>query len=132
MTHPIDPSINKPAPKGWKRSLTTIRYAMKGLKAAWKYEESFRQQFFVTLIALPLTYFLARSWVEAVLLLGSLMLVLLTELLNSAIEAVVDRISLEHHELSGRAKDVGSAAAFIAMLTSGLIWSSLLLVRLLG
>ena len=132
MTSPNEPPVNKPKAMGWKRMFTTIGYSILGFKAAWKYEESFRQQVFVFLLALPLSFFLARSWVEYVLLLGSLVLVLIVELLNSALEAIVDRISTDHHELSGRAKDLGSAAAMLIMVMAGFIWGTLLIIRLLG
>ncbi|CAK7035087.1 Diacylglycerol kinase [Saezia sanguinis] len=128
MTQPDN--INKPAPKGWRRAFSTFTYSVKGFKAAWRYEESFRQELFVLLLALPCAWLLARTWVEYVLLLGCIALVLIVELFNSAIEAVVDRISLEHHELSGRAKDIGSAAAMASMLLAAGIWLSLLVIRL--
>lgn len=128
MTHSTN--NHKPPPQGWKRFRSTIRYSIKGLRSAWKNEESFRQELLITFLALPCAFFLARGWGEFVLLMGSMMLILITEVLNSALETIVDRISLEEHELSGRAKDLGSAAAFIAMLTSGAIWSSLLLIRI--
>lgn len=124
-------NINKPPPQGWKRFRSTIRYSFKGLRSAWVNEESFRQELLIAVIALPCAFFLAHSWVEFVLLMGSIMLILVTEVLNSALETIVDRISLEQHELSGRAKDLGSAAAFIAMLTAGGIWISLLIIRIL-
>lgn len=130
MTQPKDPQVNKPSPKGWNRFQSTIRYSIKGLKAAWTHEESFRQEALIAIVALPCAFFLARGWVEFILLMGSMMLILLVEVLNSALEAIVDRISLDHHELSGRAKDLGSAAAFIAMLTAGCIWLSLLVIRI--
>ena len=132
MNSHTEPPINKPKPQGWKRMFSTIRYSISGLKAAWRYEESFRQQSFVALLALPMSFFLARNWVEYVLLLGSLVFVLIIELLNSSLETIVDRISTEHHELSGRAKDLGSAAAMLVMLMAGFIWGTLLIMRLLG
>ncbi|MGL4667542.1 MAG: diacylglycerol kinase [Saezia sp.] len=132
MNDQKEPPINKPKAMGWKRMFTTIGYSTLGFKAAWKYEESFRQQFFVFLLGLPLSFFLARSWVECVLLLGSLVLILIVELLNSALETIVDRISTDFHELSGRAKDLGSAAAMLIMVMASFIWGTLLIMRLLG
>lgn len=126
------PTTNKPKAMGWKRMFTTMRYSILGFKAAWKNEESFRQQVYVSLIGILLSLFIGRSWVEFVLLLGSLMLILIVELINSALEATVDRISTDFHELSGRAKDLGSAAAMLTMSMAACIWGTLLLMRLLG
>ena len=84
------------------------------------------------LIGIPVALFLGRSLVEQILLIASLVLVLIVELLNSAIEAVVDRIGPEHHELSGRAKDIGSAAVMVALLAAGACWLAVLASRLLG
>ena len=127
-----EPPLNKPKPQGWKRMFSTIRYSILGFKAAWQYEESFRQQLIIASLALPFSIFIARNWVEYVILLSSLTLVLIVELLNSALETTVDRISTEHHELSGRAKDLGSAAAMLVMVMTGIIWISLIVLRLLG
>ena len=97
-------------------------YTFAGLKAAWKNELAFRGEVVVVTIMLPLGIWLGRSAVERALLIASILLILLTELLNSALEAVVDRIGSERHELSKRAKDMGSAAAFISMVTAALVW----------
>jgi diacylglycerol kinase (ATP) len=97
-------------------------YTFAGLKAAWKNELAFRGEAVVVTIMVPLGIWLGRSAVERALLIAFPLLVLLTELLNSALEAVVDRIGPERHELSKRAKDMGSAAAFIAMVTAALVW----------
>ena len=97
-------------------------YTFAGLKAAWKNELAFRGEVVVVTIMLPLGIWLGRSAVERALLIASILLILLTELLNSALEAVVDRIGPERHELSKRAKDMGSAAAFISMVTAALVW----------
>ena len=93
-----------------------------GIKAAWKHELAFRTQAIVIACVLPVGFWLGTTVVEWALLFGSCMLVLITELLNSALETVVDRIGREHHELSGRAKDMGSAAAFFSMLTAVVVW----------
>lgn len=132
MSVPEEPKINKPKPQGFKRVFSTLCYSIKGLRSAWKYEESFRLEVYVALLALPCSLLIGRNWVEYVLLLGSLMFVLIIELLNSALETTIDRISTDFHELSGRAKDIGSAAAFLSMLMAGIIWLSLIMVRLLG
>ena len=97
-------------------------WSMAGIKAAWKHELAFRTQAVVIAILFPIGVWLGRTAVEWALLFGSCMLVLITELLNSALETIVDRIGLEHHELSGRAKDMGSAAAFFSMMTAVVVW----------
>jgi diacylglycerol kinase (ATP) len=97
-------------------------WSMAGIKAAWKHELAFRTQAVVIAIVLPVGGWLGRTGVEWALLFGSCMLVLITELLNSALETIVDRIGPEHHELSGRAKDMGSAAAFFSMMTAVVVW----------
>ena len=97
-------------------------WSMAGIKAAWKHELAFRAQAVVIAIMLPVGVWLGRTVVEWALLFGSCMLVLITELLNSALETIVDRIGPEHHELSGRAKDMGSAAAFFSMTTAAVVW----------
>jgi len=93
-----------------------------GIKAAWKNELAFRVEAIIIIFLIPLGFWLGKSAAERALLIASCLLILIIELLNSAIEAVVDRIGPERHELSGRAKDMGSAAAFFAMLTAGIVW----------
>lgn len=95
---------------------------MKGLSAALKYEEAFRLELIALIPMLPLAIWLGESGVAQALLIGSLLLVLIVELINSAIEAVVDRVGVEHHTLAGRAKDIGSAAVFMALLNVAVIW----------
>ncbi len=97
-------------------------YTFAGLKAGWKNELAFRGEVVVAIIMVPLGIWLGRTAVEQALLIASILLILLTELLNSALEAVVDRIGPQRHELSKRAKDMGSAAAFISMVTAALVW----------
>jgi diacylglycerol kinase (ATP) len=92
------------------------------LETAWKNELAFRGEIVVAIIMVPLGLWLGRSAVEQSLLIASILLILVTELLNSALEAVVDRVGPERHELSKRAKDMGSAAAFISMVTAALVW----------
>jgi len=99
-----------------------FKYTFAGLEAAWKNELAFRGEIVVAIIMVPLGLWLGRSAVEQSLLIASILLILVTELLNSALEAVVDRIGPERHELSKRAKDMGSAAAFISMVTAALVW----------
>jgi diacylglycerol kinase (ATP) len=97
-------------------------YSWAGIKAAWKNELAFRGEIVVVIIMLPLGIWLGRSAVERALLVASILLILITELVNSALEAVVDRIGPQRHELSKRAKDLGSAAAFFSMVTAALVW----------
>jgi diacylglycerol kinase (ATP) len=104
-------------------------YTFAGLKSAWKNELAFRGEIVVAIIMVPLGLWLGRSGVERSLLVASILLILVTELLNSALEAVVDRIGPQRHELSKRAKDMGSAAAFISMVTAALVWLIIVIDR---
>ncbi len=97
-------------------------YSIAGLKAAARHEPAFRTELFMCVPLIPLALWLGDSGVERALLIGSLLLVLLAELLNSAIEAVVDRVGTEWNPLSGRAKDIGSAAVFVALINALVIW----------
>ena len=106
-----------------------FNYTFAGLASAWKNELAFRGEVVVAIIMVPLGIWLGRSAVEQALLIASILLILLTELLNSALEAVVDRIGPERHELSKRSKDMGSAAAFISMVTAALVWIIIALDR---
>lgn len=112
--------------------VNALIWSMAGIKAAWKHELAFRAQVFVIAIMLPIGFWLGRTAVEWALLFGSCMLVLITELLNSALETIVDRVGLEPHELSGRAKDLGSAAAFFSMMTAVVVWSLIAYQRFLS
>ncbi len=116
----------KPGEQGLTRIISATRYSWLGIKAAWHNEAAFRQEAGIALIGLPLAIWLARDGVEFLLLVVPLLLLMLTELVNSAIEAVVDRFGGELHELSGRAKDMGSAAVFMAIVITGLSWVTLL------
>ena len=97
-------------------------YSVAGVAAAYRGESAFRQEFWVSAVLLPLAFWLGRGWVEVTLLAGSVVMVLTVELMNSAIEATVDRVSLELHELSKRAKDFASAAVMLSMLLAAAIW----------
>jgi diacylglycerol kinase (ATP) len=103
----------------WKKALG---FTWLGLKATYKHEEAFRQEVLLLVIATPLALWLGETGIEKALLIGSVLLLMIVELLNSAVEAVVDRFGGEIHELSGRAKDMGSAAVFIAMINTALVW----------
>ncbi|KAF1022740.1 MAG: Diacylglycerol kinase [Paracidovorax wautersii] len=117
--------------KGLSRLWHAAGYSVHGLKAGWT-EAAFRLEAVVALVLTPVAFWIARNWAEVALLLGSLVLVLVIELLNSAIETVVDRVGPEWHLLSKKAKDLGSAATLLAMLLSGGIWLAALYHALLG
>lgn len=121
--------INKPGTRGLNHIIQAGGYSMKGLKAALTYEEAFRLEMMAMVVMLPLAIWLGQSAVEYALLVGSLLLVLIVELINSALEAVVDRVSVEHHELSGRAKDIGSAAVFISLMNVVAVWGFILYAK---
>ncbi len=116
----------KPGKTGFKRVIHAAGYSLLGLTAAYRNEAAFRQELWLSVILAPLAIFLGDSGVERAMLLGSLILVLIVELLNSAIEAVVDRVGSEMHELSGRAKDIGSAAVMLSLLNLFVIWGFIL------
>lgn len=97
-------------------------YSLAGIRAAWKHEAAFRQEVLLTLVLAPAAFWLGGSTVERLMLIGSCLLVLITELLNSAVEAAIDRISDDKHRLSARAKDLGSAAVFISLWLAGITW----------
>jgi len=110
------------AKTGIKRLINAIGYSFSGFKAAFQNEDAFRQEVFLTIILVPLAFYIANNSLEIVLLLFSTLLVPIVELLNSAIEATVDRISLEQHKLAKRAKDIGSAAVFLSFVNLFAIW----------
>lgn len=107
---------------GIDRLFKAFGWSMSGLKAAFTQEAAFRQEFLLFIILAPLALYLGETGVEKALLLGSLLLVLIVELLNSAVEATVDRISKDQHELAGQAKDMGSAAVFLSLLNVVAVW----------
>lgn len=113
------------------RILLATKWSLQGLRAAWLNESSFRLEVYLFAVLAPLGLWLGASAIERALLLGSCLLVLSIELLNSAIEAVIERYGAEHHELAGRAKDMGSAAVFVLMLNVLLTWGLILGPRLL-
>jgi diacylglycerol kinase (ATP) len=108
-----------------------VIYSISGFKAAWNNEMAFRAETIVIAIMLPVGIWMGQTVVERALLIGSCMLVLITELLNSALENVVDRIGAEHHILSKQAKDLGSAAAAVSMLTAAIVWGLIAYERFL-
>ena len=118
-------------PRGPRQIARALVWSWKGLRAAWRHEASFRLEGYLFVVLFPLGLWLGEGGVEKALLCGSLLLVPAAELLNSAVEAVVDKVSPEFHELAGRAKDMGSAAVFLLMLNAILCWGLVLGPRLL-
>jgi len=119
----------KPGATGITRLVKAFGYSMQGFAAGWRHEAAIRQEAAATLVLVPLALWLGESGVERALLIGSWLLVPLAELLNSAIEAIVDLCSPEPHELAGRAKDIGSAAVLLAILTAASVWGLVLFDR---
>ena len=120
---------------GLKRVFRAAGFSIKGLKSAWKHEAEFRQEAVLALAMLPITLLANVSTTERVLLIMSVMIVLIVELLNSAIEAVVDRVGDEIHPLSGQAKDIASAAVFMSLILCAITWAIVLwpiIVNMLG
>ena len=117
-------------PRGPKQIYKAMTWSLKGMRAAWQYEASFRLEVYLTVILFPLGLWVGHGAVEKAMLCGSILLVLASELLNSAVEAVVDKVSPEFHELAGRAKDMGSAAVFLLMINVVLCWTLVLWQRM--
>ena len=113
-------------PRGPKRLMMATCWSFQGLRAAWLHESSFRLEVVIALVMAPLGLLLGENGVERALLAISVLLVLPVELLNSAIEAVIERYGPEHHELAGRAKDMGSAAVFLTLAMAALTWLAIL------
>lgn len=111
---------------GLTRVWNALRYSLAGISAAFRHEDAFRQEVWLAAVLIPLALLLPVSAVAHALMIGSVLLVLLVELLNSAVEAVVDRVSLERHRLAKRAKDIGSAAVLIALINVVSVWSLIL------
>ena len=114
--------MDKHSGAGFTRIVNAFGWSMAGLRATMKHEKAFQQELGLCLVLAPLGLWLGETGIAKALLLGSLFLVLIVEILNSAIEAVVDRFGGEHHPLSGRAKDMGSAAVFLALANVALVW----------
>ena len=129
------PDFSQPGPgdstalkgkRGLRRLMNATRYSVDGLAAAWRHETAFRQELVLCVVLLPVALLLPVPGAEQVLLIGSLLLVLIVELLNTAIEAAVDRDSVEIDPLGKRAKDYGSAAVMLALLAAGMTWVTIL------
>ena len=111
---------------GLLRIWRALFYSLAGLRSAWSAESAFRQEVTLATVLIPIALLVPASLTQKAMLVGAVMLVLITELLNSAVESAVDRISLEKHALAKRAKDIGSAAVFVALLNLGLVWTLVL------
>ncbi len=112
---------------GLARIISAAGYSWAGLFAAFRYEDAFRQEVWLAVIMIPLALWLPVSGLGKAVMVGSVLLVLMVELLNSAVEAAVDRISLENHQLAKRAKDIGSAAVFMSLVNAAVVWVLVLL-----
>jgi diacylglycerol kinase (ATP) len=124
MNEPVSPFKGK---TGLARIINAAGYSWAGLTAAFRHEDAFRQEVMLALLLIPLAAYLGDTGIERALMIGAVLLVLIVELLNSAVEAAVDRISLEHHQLIKRAKDMGSAAVMIALVNVAIVWGLVLL-----
>lgn len=116
-----------PKRHGIPRLIAAARYSIAGLRSAFASEEAFRLEVLALVVLTPLAFYLGQNSIEQILMIGSVMLLMIIELLNTAVEAVVDRIGSEYHELSRQAKDIGSAAVFIGMALVALVWGLILL-----
>jgi len=114
---------------GWRRIIRACGFSMQGFKRCYELEEAFRQEVWTLVLLVPLGLWLGETPMERAMLIGSLLIVPIVELLNSAIEANVDRVGLERHELSGRAKDIASAAVFLSIAFAATIWGLLLIPK---
>lgn len=112
--------------RGLRRLINALGYSRDGIAAAWRNEAAFRQEILLAAIALPLAFYLGKSGVERALMIGSIVLILIVEILNSAVEAVVDKASPEKSELAKRAKDMGSAAVLLSLVNAAAVWACLL------
>jgi diacylglycerol kinase (ATP) len=113
--------------QGLRRLVNAFGYSRDGFAAAWKHEAAFREELLLAAIAIPAGLWLGQTGIERALLVGTILIVLIVELLNSAIEAVVDRVSPERHELSKRAKDIGSAAVLVTLMLAAAVWALILI-----
>jgi diacylglycerol kinase (ATP) len=111
---------------GLTRLWNALGYSRDGIKAAWKNEAAFREEILLAAIAIPLAFFLGQTGVDRAILVGSILLILIVEILNSSIEAIVDKASPETHELAKRAKDMGSAAVLFSLINAAIIWGCVL------
>lgn len=117
--------------RGLARIWFATGYSLKGLRAGWD-EPAFRFEAIAAIVMLPASFWLGRHWLEVAALAGSVLVVMIVELLNTAVEAAIDRIGPEYHDLSGRAKDMGSAAVMLSLLLMGGIWAAAIWARFLA
>jgi diacylglycerol kinase (ATP) len=118
--------MGKTGVTGIKRIINATGYSWKGICSAYRHEAAFRQELWTAIILVPAGIYLGETVLDKAILVCSVLFVLVVELLNSAIESVVDRVSVEHHELAGRAKDMGSAAVLFALIITAIAWSAVL------
>ncbi|MDJ0905674.1 MAG: diacylglycerol kinase [Woeseiaceae bacterium] len=123
--------MGKPGNTGIRRLIRATRFSSQGLAHAWRHEAAFRQEIALAVVLTPAAFWLGQTVLERAMLISVLLLLLIVELLNSAIEAAVDRHGDEQHELSGRAKDLGSAAVFVALVLVGVVWGAVAWQRFL-
>ena len=107
---------------GVKRLLNAFKYSVAGTLAAFKHEDAFRQEVILSIVLIPLAIYLGQTPIEQALMITSILLIIIVELLNSSVEATVDRISVKRHKLAKRAKDIGSAAVFFSLVNASVIW----------
>lgn len=112
--------------KGFTRLWNALGYSRDGIAAAWTNEAAFREEVLLALITIPLAIFLGKTGVDRAILIGSIILILIVEILNSGLEAVVDKASPEKHELAKRAKDMGSAAVLFSLINAAIVWACIL------
>lgn len=124
--------MGKPGKTGIARVIDAFGYSMKGFSASWRYEAAFRQEVTLGVLLIPLAFWLAQTHIELILLISSIFWVWMAELANSSVEAVVDRTGSERHELSGRAKDIGSALVFTSLMLLAVIWGIVAFNRFFG
>ena len=122
----------KPDNTGIRRILRATKFSAQGLAQAWQHEAAFRQELVLVLLLVPVAAWLGQTALERAVLIGCCLIVLIVELINSAIEAAIDRHGDEHHELSGRAKDMGSAAVFISLVLVAVVWGLIAAERFFG
>ena len=121
--------MSKPGNTGIRRIIRATRFSAQGLAHAWQHEAAFRQELALTIALIPAAIWLGRTGFERFILIVCCVFVLIVELLNSAIEAAIDRFGEEHHELSGRAKDLGSAAVFLSLIVVAATWGTVAYIR---
>ncbi len=139
MEHPVSPPATPPldgralkGKRGLQRLINALRYSVDGFRAAWAHEDAFRQEVLLAAVMLPIAWLIPVTTVERLLLTGSVLLVLIVELLNTAVEAAIDRHSYEINPLAKQAKDFGSAAVLLALLIAGITWVAIVWPLLFG